>query len=173
MAIGVFAELAAELPPDHCAARHFANLWPLLLQGLGDRSPGVRRNAAYGTGVVAQHAPALAAPRYGEALAALGPVLSAPLPEAWARSLIQCWLRLRLDSPAWAALPSTQDRLDGERDEADGAAARLARLVAHIAANEVVAAGSTWVAAHAAKAGEVIQTVNRAARRRIDEIRGV
>ena len=82
MAIGVFAELAAELPPDHCAARHFANLWPLLLQGLGDRSPGVRRNAAYGTGVVAQHAPALAAPRYGEALAALGPVLSAPLPEA-------------------------------------------------------------------------------------------
>ena len=42
----------------------------------------------------------------------------------------------------------------------------------HIMANEVAAAGFTWVERRVRKAGEAIEKVNKEARRRIDEIRG-
>ena len=46
MALGCFAELCVELPPELAADRHFGTLQPLFASACGDQHANVARNAA-------------------------------------------------------------------------------------------------------------------------------
>ncbi|KAJ8598527.1 hypothetical protein CTAYLR_001323 [Chrysophaeum taylorii] len=75
MAIGCYAELCSELPPEYAALQHFATLHPLLVQACADTHANVARNAAFGLGSLFANAPALARPHAPAALQTLWPLI--------------------------------------------------------------------------------------------------
>ncbi|KAH8097787.1 hypothetical protein JL720_700 [Aureococcus anophagefferens] len=77
MALGCFAELCVELPPDLAAGRHFAQLWGLFSSACGDAHSNVARNAAFGVGALFSAAgPAFARQHIPDALHALYPLVT-------------------------------------------------------------------------------------------------
>ena len=75
MALGCFAELCVELPPELAADRHFGTLQPLFASACGDQHANVARNAAFGLGALCERAPANAKPHLQGALHALFPLV--------------------------------------------------------------------------------------------------
>mmetsp|Transcript_20737 Transcript_20737/g.26835 ORF Transcript_20737/g.26835 Transcript_20737/m.26835 type:complete len:1175 (-) Transcript_20737:204-3728(-) len=75
MAIGCYAELCYELPPELAAARHFATLLPLFSQACADSHPNIKRNGAFGLGSLFVVAPTQASPHLNDALTTLYPLL--------------------------------------------------------------------------------------------------
>ena len=77
MALGCYAEMCFELPPELAATRHFATLHPLFVQGCGDPHASVTRNAAFGLGALfAKASRDLARPHFQSALQTLFPLLT-------------------------------------------------------------------------------------------------
>ena len=75
MALGCFAELCVELPPELAADRHFGTLQPLFSSACADNHANVARNAAFGLGALCERAPANAKPHLQGALHALFPLV--------------------------------------------------------------------------------------------------
>jgi len=75
MALGCFAELCVELPPELAADRHFGTLQPLFASACGDSHANVARNAAFGLGALCERAPGNAKPHLQGALHALFPLV--------------------------------------------------------------------------------------------------
>jgi len=75
MAVGCYAELCHELPPDMAANRHFATLHPLFTSACNDSHSSVTRNGAFGVGALFAAATQLARPHFHSALQTLSPLL--------------------------------------------------------------------------------------------------
>jgi len=74
MALGCFAEVFHHLKAN--SAPFISTLLPLMVQGIKDPSPSIRRNSAFGVGVAAMASPELVSPMYGELLQGLIPLFS-------------------------------------------------------------------------------------------------
>lgn len=104
MAIGCYAELCWELPPELAAQQHFSALHPLLSQACADAHANVARNAAFGLGALFSNAPQQARPHIAVALQTLHPLIE-------------------------RASKSPPERRDADRAAADNAIASMCRIL--------------------------------------------
>lgn len=104
MAIGCYAELCAELPPELAAQKHFATLHPLLVAACADAHANVTRNAAFGLGTLFANAPRESSPHVAAGLQSLFPLIE-------------------------RAANSPQERRDADRAAADNAVASMCRIL--------------------------------------------
>jgi hypothetical protein len=74
MAVGCFAEILQFM--GEAGAVHVPSILSVAAAGLGDGSPGVRRNSAFCVGIMASIAPDVVAPYYQTFLQGLAPLFS-------------------------------------------------------------------------------------------------